>query len=222
MLAPSERAVVHVLFDAPGELALEHHTPERTYTLAPITVSDERAEPSLAEAFATAAARSGARGGARAHRSVHGRRARQDAGVRGRDGVRGARGPGRLRVPDASGRRQRGAGPLPDVRDDAAGDRRAADRVRVPDAPGRDCADARQVPAVRDEAARRVARDRGDRRPPRARRPRASTTSTRRCTRATRRMAATGTITLPRAGSSGKTTWSRSTGSRRRPTPAGS
>ena len=52
VLAPSERAVVHVQFDAPGRLALEHHTPERTYTLAPITVSEERAEPSLAEAFA--------------------------------------------------------------------------------------------------------------------------------------------------------------------------
>ncbi len=52
VLAPSERAVVHVQFDAPGRLALEHHTPERTYTLAPITVTEERAEPSLAEAFA--------------------------------------------------------------------------------------------------------------------------------------------------------------------------
>ena len=51
VLAPSERAVVHVQFDAPGRLALEHHTPERTYTLAPITVSEERAESSPAEAF---------------------------------------------------------------------------------------------------------------------------------------------------------------------------
>ena len=53
VLAPSERAVVHVLFDAPGQLALEHHTPERTYTLASISVSEARAEPSLDEAFAT-------------------------------------------------------------------------------------------------------------------------------------------------------------------------
>jgi FtsP/CotA-like multicopper oxidase with cupredoxin domain len=52
VLAPSERAVVHVLFDAPGQLALEHHTPERTYTLASVTVSDERAEPPLTDAFA--------------------------------------------------------------------------------------------------------------------------------------------------------------------------
>jgi FtsP/CotA-like multicopper oxidase with cupredoxin domain len=53
VLAPSERAVVHVLFDAPGQLALEHHTPERTYALASIAVSEERAEPSLDDAFAT-------------------------------------------------------------------------------------------------------------------------------------------------------------------------
>jgi FtsP/CotA-like multicopper oxidase with cupredoxin domain len=53
VLAPSERAVVHVLFDAPGRLALEHHTPERTYTLASVAVSEERAEPSLQDAFDT-------------------------------------------------------------------------------------------------------------------------------------------------------------------------
>ncbi len=53
VLAPSERAVIDVLFEAPGQLAMEHHTPERTYPLATITVSDERAEPSLTEAFET-------------------------------------------------------------------------------------------------------------------------------------------------------------------------
>jgi len=46
LLAPSERAVVDVLVDQPGELHLEHHTPDRTYELATITVSDERAAPS--------------------------------------------------------------------------------------------------------------------------------------------------------------------------------
>src|SRR4051795_10528034 len=51
ILAPSERVVVDVLFDAPGELALEHRTPDRTYKLADITVSDEQATPSLAESF---------------------------------------------------------------------------------------------------------------------------------------------------------------------------
>ena len=52
LLAPSERVVADVLFDTPGEVMLEHKTPERTYRLASITVADELAEPSLAEAFA--------------------------------------------------------------------------------------------------------------------------------------------------------------------------
>jgi FtsP/CotA-like multicopper oxidase with cupredoxin domain len=52
VLAPSERAVVDVLFDHAGELRLEHHTPDRVYPLAAIHVSQERAEPSLAEQFA--------------------------------------------------------------------------------------------------------------------------------------------------------------------------
>jgi FtsP/CotA-like multicopper oxidase with cupredoxin domain len=51
LLAPSERAVVDVLFDEPGQLTLEHRTPDRTYPLAAIAVSDEPAEPSLAPQF---------------------------------------------------------------------------------------------------------------------------------------------------------------------------
>jgi len=38
VLAPSERVVVDVLVESPGELALEHHTPNRTYRLAAISV----------------------------------------------------------------------------------------------------------------------------------------------------------------------------------------
>ena len=49
VLAPSERVVVDVLFDKPGDLTLEHRTPERVYPLAAIHVSDERIEPSYAE-----------------------------------------------------------------------------------------------------------------------------------------------------------------------------
>jgi FtsP/CotA-like multicopper oxidase with cupredoxin domain len=41
VLAPSERAVVDVLVDRPGELALEHHTPDRTYRLATLTVAED-------------------------------------------------------------------------------------------------------------------------------------------------------------------------------------
>ncbi len=52
LLAPSERAVVDVHFEEPGELTLEHRTPERTYPLGRVTVSAEAAEPSHAEAFA--------------------------------------------------------------------------------------------------------------------------------------------------------------------------
>jgi FtsP/CotA-like multicopper oxidase with cupredoxin domain len=51
VLAPSERVVVDVLFDQPGELGLEHRTPDRVYPLAAIRVSQESAEPSLAEQF---------------------------------------------------------------------------------------------------------------------------------------------------------------------------
>jgi FtsP/CotA-like multicopper oxidase with cupredoxin domain len=51
LLAASERVVVDVLFDEPGELTLEHRTPDRSYRLAGITVTDEPAEPALAEQF---------------------------------------------------------------------------------------------------------------------------------------------------------------------------
>jgi FtsP/CotA-like multicopper oxidase with cupredoxin domain len=51
VLAPSERVVVDVLFDEPGELTLEHRTPERTYPLAAIHVRDEPIEPSYSDQF---------------------------------------------------------------------------------------------------------------------------------------------------------------------------
>src|SRR5215210_440160 len=52
LLAPSERVVVDVLFADAGELELEHRTPQRTYRLASISVSDEQPEQSFAEEFA--------------------------------------------------------------------------------------------------------------------------------------------------------------------------
>jgi FtsP/CotA-like multicopper oxidase with cupredoxin domain len=52
LLAPSERAVVDVLFTEAGELELEHRTPERNYRLASITVVDEPPEQSFADDFA--------------------------------------------------------------------------------------------------------------------------------------------------------------------------
>jgi FtsP/CotA-like multicopper oxidase with cupredoxin domain len=53
LLSPSERYVVDVLFEHPGEHVLEHRTPARSYQLASITVTDEAAEPALGEQFAT-------------------------------------------------------------------------------------------------------------------------------------------------------------------------
>src|ERR671910_227425 len=51
ILAPSERVVVDVLFDQPGDLMLEHHTPGRVYPLAAISVGENPAEPPLGEQF---------------------------------------------------------------------------------------------------------------------------------------------------------------------------
>jgi FtsP/CotA-like multicopper oxidase with cupredoxin domain len=51
ILAPSERVVIDVLFTDPGQLTLEHRTPERTYSLATIDVSAESAAPPLGDQF---------------------------------------------------------------------------------------------------------------------------------------------------------------------------
>jgi FtsP/CotA-like multicopper oxidase with cupredoxin domain len=51
VLAPSERVVVDVLFDEPGDLTLEHRTPERVHRLAGIHVGSDRIEPSYADQF---------------------------------------------------------------------------------------------------------------------------------------------------------------------------
>ncbi len=52
LLAPSERAVVDVLFDQPGHVVLEHHTPQHSYSLAAIDVTDDPATPSFQQQFA--------------------------------------------------------------------------------------------------------------------------------------------------------------------------
>jgi hypothetical protein len=49
VLAPSERAVVDVLVERPGELQLEHHTPDRSYQLATITVREGRPGPAAGQ-----------------------------------------------------------------------------------------------------------------------------------------------------------------------------
>src|SRR3954454_6510723 len=51
VIAPSERAVVDVLFTTPGRLTLEHRTPDRTSTLADVLVLAARATARLGDQF---------------------------------------------------------------------------------------------------------------------------------------------------------------------------
>ncbi len=51
LLAPSERAVLDVLFDTPGPVPLEHRTPGHTYELGTISVSDDPIEQSFSREF---------------------------------------------------------------------------------------------------------------------------------------------------------------------------
>ena len=51
VIAPSERVVVDVRFDRPGQVILEHRTPNRIYQLATVSVSDQRAEPNVVQEF---------------------------------------------------------------------------------------------------------------------------------------------------------------------------
>ena len=52
LLAPSERAIVDVLFPEPGSFSLIHSTPEQCYLLGTIAVDNEPVEESFGEAFA--------------------------------------------------------------------------------------------------------------------------------------------------------------------------
>jgi FtsP/CotA-like multicopper oxidase with cupredoxin domain len=51
LLAPSERAVVDVLFEGAGSFALEHRTPDTTYRLGSVEVTEGEAGPSYAGSF---------------------------------------------------------------------------------------------------------------------------------------------------------------------------
>jgi len=53
LLSPSERTVVDVLFERPGQFSLEHRTPEHTYVLGSVVVGTQPVEPSFASEFAT-------------------------------------------------------------------------------------------------------------------------------------------------------------------------
>ena len=157
VLAPSERVVVDVLFEQPGQLTLEHRTPERTYELATIDVGDEPATPPLADAVRRPAPEPRVGGRAGTARASRRRGARQDARIRRRDGHGRPGGPGRLRLPDAPRGHRRGFRPLPEVRHEAPRGR-GAEQLRLPDAPGGRERDAGPLPQVRHEAGRRRAR----------------------------------------------------------------
>jgi FtsP/CotA-like multicopper oxidase with cupredoxin domain len=51
LVAPSERVVVDALVERPGELHLEHHTPDRVYRLATLAVASDRVVSPAAGAF---------------------------------------------------------------------------------------------------------------------------------------------------------------------------
>jgi FtsP/CotA-like multicopper oxidase with cupredoxin domain len=53
LLAPSERAIVDVLFAQPGSHAVEHNTPTSSYRLGTVTVRDEPSQSTNAERFGT-------------------------------------------------------------------------------------------------------------------------------------------------------------------------
>lgn len=53
LLSPSERAIVEVMFDQPGTFTLENKTPQQTYQLGTIAVSDTLTSQSYATQFAT-------------------------------------------------------------------------------------------------------------------------------------------------------------------------
>ena len=213
ILAPSERVILDVLFERAGELALEHHTPEKVYRLASIAVSDEPAEPSLAEAFEqlrTDPELSAERAGLDRHLSAEPDKTL--AFVAEMDFDEPAGGAAAYTCPMHPEVVSRGAGPLPELRHEAHGD---DPDVHVPDAPRGGLRRAGPLPELRHEVAAR---------PHRAGAELTTITSTVSTRTAMTMRTATRTPTTmpPRTGSSGRTTWSRSTRSRRRRTPAGS
>lgn len=53
LISPSERVIVDVFFERAGQVALEHRTPERTYSLATMLVQEQPVEQSFAKEFFT-------------------------------------------------------------------------------------------------------------------------------------------------------------------------
>ena len=208
LLSPSERFVVDVLFEQPGEHVLEHRTPARSYRLASITVTDEASRAARSrEQFAILRTNDDLAAERRANRPIHERCSGQDARLRRRDGLRHARGR-RLHVSDASERRQRGARTLPRVRNEAPSGR-GSDELRLPDASTRHQRLTRPLSRVRHEAhAGTSCRHRPSTLGTTCTRLTTSITTTVH-TRHTRALTTPPTATSMRRASSGKTTWSK-------------
>ena len=120
VLAPSERAVVDVRFDAAGDVTLEHRTPERTYQLAAITVGDGAVDPAPDGGFDTLRDEPGDGGRARtASRPYRDARARQDHRVRRRDGLAATGGRRSSTAARCTPRSSAEDGQVPRVRDEA-------------------------------------------------------------------------------------------------------
>ena len=154
VLAPSERVIVDVLFEQAGVLPLEHHTPERVYPLASITVDEQAGRATARRGFQElrrdpelSAERDRLAGFLEAEPDkTLAFVAEMDMGV--------PRGAGRLRLPDAPRRRAGRARQLPALRHEAAGH---GDHLRLPDAPRGDRPGTVALPQVRHEAAPRLA-----------------------------------------------------------------
>ena len=115
LLAPSERAVVDVLFDAPGQVRLEHRTPDHTYDLGAFTVT-QGAASDAAGSFEVLRTDPELAAEHRLDRPRHRTAARQGPRVLLPDAaaLRGRRHPGvRLRLPDAPRGHRHRTGNLP-------------------------------------------------------------------------------------------------------------
>ena len=135
ILAPSERVVVDVLFEQPGQLTLEHRTPERTYSLATIDVEHRGGRAFARRAVRRPPPQRGVGGRAGAARAVLRRAARQDARAVAEMDMGVPEGPVVYACPMHPEVVSDEPGKLPEVRDEAPGDGRT-DQLRLSDAPG--------------------------------------------------------------------------------------
>ena len=137
LLSPSERAIVDVLFDQPGEVHLQNRTPGHTYDLGSLHGGGGGGGGGGCR-LRRAAPRSRALGRARPHPYRPRARAGQGPGLRLADADplrRRGRGRVLLRLPDAPRSPGHGAVQLPGMRHETDSRPVGADLIRLPDAP---------------------------------------------------------------------------------------